>query len=112
MAEYSPITIARLWAKVSIPTSPRSDGMCWTWRGSTAKGYGQIKAGNRVLRVHRVAYEFACGAVPDGMVVMHTCDNPLCCNPNHLVAATQDENMADMAAKGRAWKGGPNRKIG
>lgn len=110
MADYPPTTIARLWAKVEIPSAPRSDGMCWPWGGSTAKGYGQIKVGDKVLRVHRVAYEFAHGPLADGMVVMHTCDNPLCCNPHHLRAGTQDENMADMASKGRVWKGGPRRK--
>jgi hypothetical protein len=111
MADYSPITIARLWAKVKIPSAPRSENMCWLWTGSTAKGYGQIKAGEKVLRVHRVAYEFAKGAIGADQVVMHSCDNPLCCNPAHLDAATRDENMADMAVKGRAWKGGPRKKV-
>lgn len=110
MADYPPTTIARLWAKVNIPTAPRSENMCWPWGGSTAKGYGQIKVGQKVMRAHRVAFEFAHGSIPPEQVVMHTCDNPLCCNPAHLRAGTRDENMADMADKGRAWKGGPRPK--
>lgn len=110
MGEQSPITIARMWAKVNIPTAPRSDGMCWMWTGSVAKGYGQIKSGDKVLRVHRVAYEFAHGPLDAEAHVMHTCDTPLCCNPAHLKAGTRAENMADMAQKGRAYKGGPRPK--
>lgn len=110
MAEHSPIMIARLWAKVDIPTAPRSDDMCWIWRGSTAKGYGQIKSGRKVMRVHRVAYEFAHGPLADDEHVLHSCDNPLCVNPRHLRAGSHAENMQDKAERDRAWRGGPCRK--
>lgn len=43
--------------------------------------------------------------LPSSVVVMHTCDNRLCCNPEHLRSGSNDENMADMAAKGRASQG-------
>jgi hypothetical protein len=49
-----------------------------------------------------VAYELAVGPIPAGCVVMHSCDNPPCCNPAHLLAAPQKDNLADMRAKGRA----------
>lgn len=48
-----------------------------------------------------MAYELTKGHIPAGMIVMHTCDNPPCCNPSHLVLGTQAENLADMRAKGR-----------
>jgi hypothetical protein len=49
-----------------------------------------------------VAFELVHGLIPAGLVVMHTCDNPECCNPAHLQAGTQQKNIADMHAKGRA----------
>jgi hypothetical protein len=111
MAGHSPITIARLWAKVKIPSAPRHERMCWLWSGSTAKGYGQMKVDGKVLRTHRVAYEAFHGPIPEDMHILHSCDNPLCVNPAHLRAGTMEQNMADMAARNRAWRGGPRPKL-
>lgn len=110
MAVHAITTIARLFAKVDIPDCPRSENLCWEWTGSTAKGYGQMKVKGKVLRAHRVVCEYSHGELGPDDHVMHTCDNPLCVNPHHLVKASRAENMADMAAKNRAWRGGPNRK--
>ena len=85
----------RFWAKVVT-----SDG-CWEWTGHTANGYGRIRSGGRQIQVHRYSYELANGPISDGMTICHTCDNPICVRPDHLFAADQASNIADMVSKGR-----------
>lgn len=64
-------------------------------------GYGQIGVGSKLKLTHRLAWELAFGLIPDGLWVLHKCDNPPCCNVDHLWLGTQAENVADMIAKGR-----------
>lgn len=79
---------------------------CWPWVGTKTKGgYGTWYR----TTAHRVAYTELVGPIPPGRIVMHTCDNPPCCNPAHLRLGTQKENLADMFAKGRE---GDNRNFG
>ncbi|MDR2506585.1 MAG: HNH endonuclease [Candidatus Accumulibacter sp.] len=82
---------------------------CLEWTGYTVKSngreshrYGRIKVGGRDILAHRYAYKLAHGEIPRGMSVCHRCDNPKCCNPEHLFLGTHRQNMGDMAAKGRA----------
>ncbi|KKL67586.1 hypothetical protein LCGC14_2133510 [marine sediment metagenome] len=78
---------------------------CWEWQGCRLKdGYGLIGRGGGkrgMLRVHRAMWEIVFGPIPDGMDVLHRCDNPPCANPTHLWLGTHADNMADMIAKGR-----------
>jgi hypothetical protein len=74
---------------------------CWEWQGVQRKGYGRISVDSKQYSVHRVVFADIHGPIPEGMTVLHTCDNPPCCRPEHLRLATQAENMADMLAKGR-----------
>jgi hypothetical protein len=89
----------KFWSKVLV-----QDG-CWSWLGcKLPAGYGIIGGGRKSTRnhyAHRVSYEIHMGAIPDGFVVMHTCDNPECTNPKHLLAGTSKQNSQDMVAKKR-----------
>lgn len=82
---------------------------CWPWLLSlNHAGYGQVSRGGRYMRAHRVAWELENGRrVPDGMCVLHACDNPRCCNPHHLRIGTHAENMREMVIRrrGRSRRG-------
>ena len=84
---------------------------CWIWTASTAgKGYGQfrIPGTRRNVYAHRLSWEMRNGPVPDGKLVCHRCDNPLCVNPAHLFLGDAEANLKDMAAKGRHLYGERN----
>lgn len=81
---------------------------CWIWIGSkTGAGYGSFRLGRKQVSAHRLSYRIHKGEIPDGLVVCHHCDVPLCVNPDHLFVGTQKDNALDMVAKGRA-KSSPN----
>ena len=91
-------TIARFWSKVD----KRGPDECWEWTGgsvSAASRYGRLKVDGRLLLAHRVAFLYHNGWEPR---VRHSCDNPPCCNPAHLLAGDQFSNMRDMLERGRA----------
>jgi len=86
----------RFWQKVE-----KTDG-CWNWTSAKhPKGYGLFSIKNRNQRAHRVSYELCKGPIPEGMQVLHECDNPSCVKPEHLFLGTNADNMADKVAKGR-----------
>lgn len=88
---------ARFWAKVQ-----KTDG-CWLWMGKrTAAGYGKnVRMGGRQFFAHRLAWVLTHGSIPDGMWVLHRCDNPPCVRPDHLFLGDSQDNVDDMRAKGR-----------
>lgn len=98
--------IKRFWTKVDM----LEDSQCWNWTaGRQSKGYGSfgISKGKTAL-AHRVAYQLEKGAIPEGFLVRHTCDNRLCCNPAHLELGTIADNNRDAVQRGRNAKGERN----
>lgn len=93
----------RFWSKVA--KAGAND--CWPWLGSQQKpmGYGHWTwwdgERGRSTTAHRKAWQLTNGPIPEGMMVLHSCDNPPCCNPAHLWLGTHADNMADKVAKGR-----------
>jgi hypothetical protein len=74
-------------------------------------GYPRVYVGKDRRMSHYIYYLQTGEWPPKGMVVMHTCDNPQCINPDHLKLGTQKENMADMKAKGRAKLNSPKKRF-
>lgn len=70
-------------------------------RATYPAGYGRTSWKARNLLAHRVAYGLTKGPIPEGLYILHSCDNPPCCNPNHLNAGTQQNNIDDMMERGR-----------
>lgn len=94
---------ARFWPKVDRSGGPAA---CWPWTaGRNPDGYGNFWMRGRIDKAHRTAWTLAVGEIPKGLHVLHSCDNPPCCNPAHLWLGTIADNSADKRAKGRAPTG-------
>jgi len=83
---------------------PEGDCLLYTGR-LDAKGYGRLSLAGRTISAHRLAFILAYGAIPRGKHVLHSCDRPACCNPKHLRAGSNRENVDDMLARGRSRAG-------
>lgn len=81
-----------------------ADNGCKIWTGSlNSRGYGRLSFGRkwRSVEAHRVSYVLFRGDIPGGLLVLHRCDNPPCCNPGHLFLGTNDQNIRDAVIKKR-----------
>lgn len=96
------ITIDRFWGKVDI--QGRND--CWEWIGAKqSNGYGNFSFNSCYILAHRFCWLIYFGKIPDGLFVLHHCDNRRCLNPKHLFLGTQKDNLKDMDLKGRRCRG-------
>jgi hypothetical protein len=88
-----------------------SNTECWMWTGSkNPKGYGHLPTGNEQLS-HRLSYLLFKGEIPIKTMILHSCDNPGCVNPNHLYLGDNKQNMIDMISRGRAMPRGKPPKL-
>lgn len=93
MADVHPTLVAKTKATASG---------CVEWIGArNADGYGLTRTEGKQRLAHRVSYERSNGVIPDGLCVLHRCDNPPCLNPDHLFVGTRGDNAKDCTAKGR-----------
>lgn len=98
--------VERFWLKVERPEGPDA---CWLWTGDLSNnGYGTFTVGDDRSLAHRFAYALANGPIPDGLVLLHSCDMRACVRPSHLKPDTQQANMDDMWAKERGASGDRN----
>jgi HNH endonuclease len=104
-AVADPTFRARFLARVAAGPADQ----CWEWSGYRNRGdsrrrinnYGVVFYRGSSFKAHRVAYVIARGALPKDLLVLHTCDNPPCCNPRHLVTGDQSLNMRHMTDRRR-----------
>ena len=102
--KLTPDDEVRFWEKVDKdgPTMPHMESPCWVWTATKVRtGYGQIKAGGKMILAHRAAWTIENGPIPSGLCILHRCDQPSCVRASHLFTGTHQDNMDDMAAKGR-----------
>lgn len=77
-------------------------GNCLMWTGSlSTRGYGQCSVGRKDWRFHRLMYTMFVGPIPDGLLLRHTCDNPPCGHPDHLIPGDCVDNAEDARERGR-----------
>ena len=86
----------RFWPKIDRSGGPSA---CWPWIGArNRRGYGRISVGGKNQLAHRVAYSLVVGT-PEGTMILHSCDNPPCCNPAHLRSGTAGDNTDDYRTR-------------
>lgn len=89
------------------------DPTCWIWTGAVqGKGYGSVGHQKRIWSSHKLAYTLLVGPVPEGLTLDHLCRNKLCCNPAHLEAVTNLENIRrGLSARGYRRDAEPSRRL-
>lgn len=90
--------VEKFYSRIPFP----SPDECWESSWSRSGKYKSFRINNKHNYTHRLMWMLVNEKeIPEGMVIMHKCDNPICCNPHHLQIGTHSENLKDMVQKGR-----------
>lgn len=101
MSELKRLQKAFLKMMSKIESSPVG---CWIYTGYKNEcGYGRFRVHGKKVLAHRFSYQMRVGSIPDGMLVLHKCDNPACINPEHLYLGKEKENAIDMVSRKHQW---------
>lgn len=91
-----------VWDRYITKVAMAAPDECWEWTAArNRRGYGRFNYRGKNRHAHRLALEFRGVEIPDGMLALHSCDNPPCVNPAHLRVGTYADNAADMMERGR-----------
>lgn len=100
-------TIKRFLGKVD-----RQPNGCWNWTGTRNSGkYGLAWIGRKRVRAHRLSWMLFCGSIPEGKMVLHTCNNRKCVNPDHLYIGDGSDNNIDRINDGYVHECPTHRKL-
>jgi hypothetical protein len=77
----------------------------WPYTKGCQMGYGQVRSEGKLNYCHHLSFIRHNGPIPEGKIVLHKCDTPLCLNPRHLFLGTHHDNNQDMKQKGRSTAG-------
>lgn len=113
--KLGPTQDERFWSFVNkngpVPNHCPNLGNCWVWKGHCRNfGHGTFWANKQKTSPHRYSYTLHNGPIPSGLGVLHKCDTPGCCRPDHLFLGDQSANMQDAASKGRTTQGTKNSR--
>jgi hypothetical protein len=90
--------VERFWSLVDKTPGFGPNGDCWNWKGPVSpEGYARLS----IYKGSHISLEIHDKPRPKGYCALHSCDNPPCCNPDHLRWGTNKENVADMIARKR-----------
>lgn len=96
---------ARAKIKANVLIGPNG---CWEWQAARVQGYGTISINRVFFRAHRLSVLAFTGVDPGRSFVLHSCDNPGCCNPDHLSIGSHRDNVADQVRRKRTSTGSKN----
>ncbi len=100
---YTKETVNQMIERFMSKVMPEPNTGCWFWIGGTKTfGYGNFSIKDRTYSSHRVSFQFFKHNIPKGFMVLHSCDNPYCVNPDHLYLGTHRDNMNDKIKRGRS----------